>query len=115
MFLPVPFESVNSRNDLAPGRYDATCSYYLAPGRSLRLMLFEYAREESREPAACDLLVVEEDGCVRARDFVWLPDRSWRDSDGVRSNRLASLLPMELLKLQFLRREVLESVRVGDS
>ena len=113
MFIPVSFHSVNSPDDLAPGRYSAVGLFYASNSDPLRAVLVEYTLTPSEEPLACDLLVIEADGSVRARDFVWLNDRSWRDSDGLRANRLSALLPAELLPLQFVRSEVWDSIDVG--
>ena len=113
MFIPVPFRSVNSPSDLHPGRYRTTCAHYARASSDLKVWLFKYTAPESDEPLAVDLLLMDGEGALRARDFIWMPDRSWRDSDGGRANRLEALLPAELLGLQERRCVALEDVEVG--
>jgi hypothetical protein len=115
MFLPIKFCSVNSPEDLAPGRYMASSTWYGRATDICMVLLVQYARDAGAQPAGVDLLVIEPDGTLRARDFAWLSDRSWRDSDGARANRLNALLPVELLRLQVVRSEHLGEIKVGDS
>lgn len=114
MFVPLAFQSVNSPSDLQAGLYSASCTFYRDGRSALSALYFEYALHSTGEPQACDLVVIEPDGVVRARDFVWMPDRSWRDSDGLRANRLWALLPPEFLPLQFVRRQALDPVVVEE-
>jgi hypothetical protein len=113
MFIPVVFHSVNSPSDLEPGRYEVICHWYGIAGERAGAGVFYYRLAGAAQPAAVDLLVVEANGTLRARDFRWMPDRSWRDSDGIRANRLDALLPAELLRLQILREQALDSIEVG--
>src|SRR4029453_11347981 len=99
MFIPVAFHSVNLPSSLAPGRYGVTCACYGRADETSIALLFQYAlKDQTPQAAAADLLMMECGGTLRARDFLWMPDRSWRDSDGIRANRLEALLPAELLK-----------------
>ena len=107
MLLPIEFSSVNSRADLAPGTYNATVSGYAEPNAKSRITVFEYTLAGANAVSAVDLVVIDAAGDVRACDFVWLPDRSWRDSAGVKGNHLAELLPPELMSYRLVRREQL--------
>ena len=115
MFLPISLHSVNSPSDLAPGQYSVECHYYGPDETGLRAMFVDYIPAVGEVATACDLLVVEANGAVRARDFVLLPDRSWRDSDGTKANRLVALLPQEIADLPYARREQHEPIQVGEA
>ena len=55
-------------------------------------------------PSACDLVVVLPNGDVLFRDFMLLPDGSWRDSYGGRGESLGDLLPQEIFKFRLVSR-----------
>ena len=66
-------------------------------------------------PTVYDVLIVEPDGAIRARDYVWLPDRSWRDSAGAKSDDLTALFPAEMFDLRLVRTDILEAIDVGQA
>lgn len=100
MFIPYSFASVNQAGQLRRGVYRADVAIYAgAPGEPCA-SLIAYTHDADHEPCAVDLVVMESDGSVRARDFLWLPDRSWRDSAGTTAGNLAELLPAEVQGLQ---------------
>ena len=107
MLVPVAFASVNSDADMPPGVYDVVCRAYEAVGSQAQMMMFEYSPKGVDSVVAADLMVLDETGNIRACDFVWLPDRSWRDSSGLKANHLAELLPPELLVCRLVRTESL--------
>ena len=114
MLIPIQFTSVNLQQDLPPGRYEAKCSLFAAvSGPMHRAMLWKYRKIGSSSPAACDLLLVERDGSVRVRDYLWMPDLSWRDSSGERGSSLAALFPQELMDLKFVREEQADDIVLG--
>lgn len=100
MFIPYTFASVNQPAQLRRGIYRADVTLYAGAPTEPRASLIAYTHESDHEPCAVDLVVMEADGSVRVRDFLWLPDRSWRDSAGTAGNNLAELLPTELQALQ---------------
>lgn len=115
MFIPVAFSSINSQADLEPGAYRTSRSLYRDAPDGLRVLLFEYCSAHRTEdvPSAYDVMIVEPGGLVRVRDFVWLADRSWRDSDGLKSNNVMSLMPAELMRLPCVRTQRLDDAQVG--
>lgn len=114
MFIPIPFESVNSAFQPAAGTYAASCSKYAASAALPELFVFEYALAGSASPTVYDLLIVEPSGAVRVRDYVWMADRSWRDSAGAKSDDLTALFPAGLFDLRLVRRDRLPSITIGD-
>jgi hypothetical protein len=114
VFIPVAFHSVNSSADLKPGRYSVACSSYGRIESGFIAVLFHFSPAGGGQAVVVDLLLMEGDGTLRARDFLWLPDRSWRDSDGLRADRLDALLPVELLSLQLSRKAALGEIQVGE-
>ena len=107
MFVPVAFDSVNSDADMPPGVYDVVCRAYEAVDSQAQMVVFEYSPKGVDSVIAADLMVLDDAGNIRACDFVWLPDRSWRDSSGLKANHLAELLPPELLGCRLVRTESL--------
>ena len=107
MFVPVVFDSVNTDADMPPGVYDVVCRAYEAVDSQAQMVVFEYSPKGTDSVVAADLMVLDETGNIRACDFVWLPDRSWRDSSGLKANHLTELLPPELLAYQLVRTESL--------
>ena len=79
MFIPVAFDSVNAESDLPAGVYGAACGVYLSPDGKSQITLFEYSPQGVDSVVAADLLVLDATGAIRACDFVWLADRSWRE------------------------------------
>ena len=115
MFVPVAFDSVNAESDLPAGVYSATCGVYRSGDGKSQITLFEYSPQSVDSVVAADLLVLDVTGAIRACDFVWLADRSWRDSAGLKANHLAELLPQELLSYALVRSEALGDLTVASS
>ena len=115
MFIPVAFDSVNAESDLPAGVYSAACGVYRSPDGNSQITLFEYSPQGVDSVVAADLLVLDSAGAIRACDFVWLADRSWRDSSGLKANHLAELLPQELLSYALVRSEALGELTVASS
>ena len=115
MFVPVAFDSVNAESDLPAGVYSATCGVYRSTDSKSQITLFEYSPRGVDSVVAADLLVLDATGAIRACDFVWLADRSWRDSAGLKANHLAELLPQELLSYALVRSEALGDLTVASS
>ena len=115
MFIPIAFESVNHAFVPEPGRYSVSCSLFAdrRVDSRARAFLFEYTPSGASAPTICDLVVFESQGAVRARDFVFLSDRSWRDSDGAKAEDLAALFPQGLFDLRLVRRDDLKPIVVG--
>lgn len=112
MFVPVPFDSVNSPASLEPGDYESFVQVFGEQSGSPRLCLFQYRPAGTDEVVAVDLLGIDSDGTVRVRDFVWMRDRCWRDSTGLRSNDLGAMLPPEVMAWTLLETRQLEPVFV---
>lgn len=99
MFVPYEFTSVNRPEQLRRGVYRAVAEFYGGGAAAPRVSLVNYSLEPDPEVCAADLVVIEVDGSVRVCDYVWLPDRSWRDSAGLKANHLQELVPPELMAL----------------
>ena len=107
MFIATKLSSVNAPADVPPGVYGCECHVYAGPASPEAAFFFEYRPELGSEAVAVDLLIVDSAGAMRGVDFVWLSDRSWRDSSGVRANHLAELLPDELSSYHLVRTQTL--------
>ena len=114
MFLPIDFESQNKISDLSPGVYSCICFAYTSPTDDVKSMVFKYFFEPGKTCVACDLLIIDAIGNTYFRDFMLMPDDTWRDSYGGRGPSLESLLPPEIYKQKLFEQYVLESQRVGD-
>jgi hypothetical protein len=115
MFIPVKFDSVNRDFVPEPGRYAATCALYADTDTRPTMVVFEYTPQSAKAPTMCDLLIFEASGEIRARDFVWLADRSWRDSAGAKSVDLSALFPAGLFDLKLVRRAELPAITIGEA
>lgn len=105
VFVPFEFASVNALAALRLGRYAAFAEFFGeltldAPSPSATLI--RYVHQDDDLPSAADLVVIEADGPVRVRDYVWLPSRRWRDSAGEVAAGLVELLAPELHALTAL-------------
>jgi hypothetical protein len=107
MFLPISIQSVNRASELPAGEYAATCAIYASMDTSSTVMKFEYTRAGSAYASACDILLIDGSGTARMCDFLRMPDRSWRDSFGARSDSLLDLLPAEISDYQFVEEKQL--------
>lgn len=93
MFLPMPFESVNSASALASGRYFVTSRIYQSPVSRASLMLVTYAAYEAGQYlVAADSVYTHDDGVVSACDYLLMPDHQWRDAAGQRHESLSAAL-----------------------
>ncbi|CAE6842469.1 hypothetical protein [Paraburkholderia aspalathi] len=114
MFLPIEIQSINHREQLLAGEYATNCAVYSSLDGKTVVMHYEYTRVGAAVAEACDLLFVEESGATRMCDFVRMPDRSWRDSFGARSDSLLDLLPAELAEYRLLEERQMGSQIVGE-
>lgn len=114
MFLPIEIQSVNQPGQLLAGEYRANCAVYSSPNSKTVVMHYEYTRVGATVADACDLLFVEESGATRMCDFIRMPDRSWRDSFGARSDSLLDLLPDEFAEYRLVDERDVGSHFVGD-
>ncbi|MBU9366417.1 MULTISPECIES: hypothetical protein [Burkholderiaceae] len=108
MFLPVQFQSVNHAGLLQAGEYHASCRTYTSRDRASTMLYFEYRRPEDELVSACDVVLIDRKGAVRACDFLRMADRSWRDSFGARADSLLALLPGEVAHF-----ELVDEARLG--
>lgn len=115
MFFPLQFESLNKPEHLPPGEYAACCSIYEGGDPRIRILFFEYSPTGTESPVAADLVVLRNDGSVSMRDFMQLPDNSWRDSYGLRSDEMASLLPVEIFEYPQVATFHIGTHQIGES
>jgi hypothetical protein len=113
MFFPIKLATVNGIGDLQTGDYIPVCSTYENHEIARRVLFFEYSLVGDTSPSACDLVIIEPKGEVLMRDFVRLPDRSWRDSNGQRSDNLAEMLPSEIFEYKLVTRITMDAQPVG--
>lgn len=113
MFLPVSFESENSVSELAPGVYESSCSAYQSLTDGLKAFIFEYKLRGALTFTICDLLIVDGAENLYFRDFMLMPDKTWRDSYGARSDSLDALFPPEVLEYKLIERVVLGFKNIG--
>lgn len=98
------FESINKLTDFQNGKYREVSSMYQSGDGTTTAILKEFAFDQIPFASACELVVVLPDQNVLFRDFMLLPDGSWRDSYGGRRDSLAELLPPELFDLRLVSR-----------
>jgi hypothetical protein len=109
MFLYPGFESRNAKADVPPGLYHGVCTVYVDRKTGAMALLSEYTLERASAPGIAELQLVDRDGqAVRFLDFIRMPDRSWRDSYGLRAQSLGGLLPGFIARYRFF-----ESVETG--
>jgi hypothetical protein len=108
MFMTVDFEGGNCASHIPDGPYRGLCTFSKAPGEDFNVAFVEYTLEGRDQPTVVDLLLIDPRGDRFFRDFIRMPDRSWRDSYGARNDELNALLPPEILQF-----EVLEQREVG--
>lgn len=113
MFLPVNFDSMNKVADLSPGLYACTCRAYQSHTDALKALVFKYSINPNKSALACDLMIIDALENVYFRDFMLMPDRTWRDSYGARGESLEALLPSEIFKYQLVEQYELEAQKVG--
>jgi hypothetical protein len=102
MFLYPGFESLNSHRDVPPGDYAGVLSVYVDRKSAAKALLSQYTLHSAVLPSIAELQMIDADGqTIRFLDFVLMPDRSWRDSYGLRADHLGRLLPVELASYTF--------------
>lgn len=114
MFLPIMFNSVNSRSMITQSTLVGTCSHYRSLDDSADILFFEYDSIDNKRLVACDLLVYTQTNEVILHDYLLLKDNDWRDSFGEVSTNLSSLLPEIILKAKLIKREPIDEFFVGD-
>lgn len=114
MLLPISFESQNKVTDLRPGFYACTCSTYRSNKDALQAFVFNYALAGSDAVLVCDLLIVDAVDNFYFRDFMLMPDRTWRDSYGARAESLNALLPPEIFDYRLIEQFSLETQNIGE-
>ena len=82
---------------LEPGVYVGVRRLYLSKATGAKLIYIEWRLEDSDIVSAAELWVVEEDGSIKGMDFMQMPDGSWSDGDGLRTNNLEELMPLNEL------------------
>jgi hypothetical protein len=97
VFLYPGFASTNSLDDLPYGQYHGFCSVYLDRQSGAKALVSEYWLPTETSARVVELQMINPDGqTVRFLDFVRMPDRSWRDSHGLRADSLGRLIPAHL-------------------
>ena len=115
MFLPFSISSFNSGDQLEIGKYEAMVSVYVDYKKRRKMVYSEFIKDGETMPSAIDLAVIEDNGEIFMRDFLKLPDRSWRDSSGKRSDNITELLPSEIFDFPLVSRESAGFHFIGES
>jgi hypothetical protein len=115
MFLPIEVQSVNSPDQLKAGEYAVRCGVYASPDQKMTVLHYEYTRTGVADADASDVLLIDEAGAVRMCDFIRMPDRSWRDSFGARSDSILALLPSEIADFRLVEERSLPSQILGET
>ena len=115
MFLPIEMQSVNHAGELLPGDYVASRRTYASRDWATTMFQFEYRMRDAVLVAACDIVFIESSGVVRACDFLRMPDRSWRDSFGARSDSLLTLLPRDVAEFELVGEDRLGELHVREA
>lgn len=104
MFIHEVVETKNTKNQLKAGTYKGICTLYSEPDTQTKLFLFEYGLKEKDDITAAEVLIADEKGDLFFRDFMQLPDDSWRDSYGKKAYTLGELIPTEILHFALIER-----------
>ena len=97
MFLHSLENSSCQREGLEPGIYVGVQRLYLSKATATKIIYIEWHLEESQVVSAAELWVIEEGGSIKGMDFMQMPDGSWSDGDGLRTNNLEELMPLDEL------------------
>ena len=114
MFLPIIYESLNKVTALRPGLYGCNCCAYKSPKDALKAFIFEFSLIGKNDVIACDMLILDAAGDLFFRDFMLMPDRTWRDSYGARADSISALLPSEIFGYELIECFALEAQKVGE-
>lgn len=95
------------------GLYELIESDYWDDGCNTLAKTIELQREGTGNTVACDLIVRLSNGDVLFRDFMKMPDGSWRDSYGRIADMLFDLLPIEIADFTLSRRSTRTIKLVG--
>jgi hypothetical protein len=98
------FESVNVPDESFSGDYINMQSHYASANGFMSAVMSEYLKEGSSTSSVIELVVVLPNSDVLYRDFLLLPDLTWRDSYGGIENEIEELLPSELFDLRLVSR-----------
>lgn len=117
MFLPIDYQSVNTRADIRAGRLRAFSAVYSNAGVGLMAQLLEYFDDDTGEAVFMELVTSEADGSIRVHDYVLLHSGYWRSAFGEVASSPAALLPVELTAANLVSRSdlgviALEAVHV---
>lgn len=91
------FVSLNKIEHLSDGTYHECCSRYQNKAGTVTTVVREFTKDGDAAPSACDLIIVLADVSILFRDYLCMPDGSWRNSYGCRAEKLASLFPLNCL------------------
>lgn len=114
MFVHEVLETKNTKEQLPPGIYQGTCSLYTDSKTKINCLLMEYGIKAFDTVTVAEILITNEQDEHFFRDFMQMPDDSWRDSHGRRADTLAELLPPEILSFKLVERFPLEEQIVGE-
>lgn len=93
MFVPFKFSSVNSRADLASGKYAVRSAIYADRASRATLLLVTYSASGNDDGMrAADVVYTNSTGEVSACDYLLMPDLRWRDAAGRRHESLGQAL-----------------------
>lgn len=115
MFVHEVLETKNTKQQLQSGTYEGTCSLYVDLETKINCLLMEYGIKASDIVSAAEIIITNAQGEHFFRDFMKMPDDSWRDSYGKRADTLAELLPPEIMSFHLVERFPLEEQIVGDA
>lgn len=104
MFIHEVAETKNKKNQLKAGIYQGNCTLYSEQETQTKLFLFEYGLKAKDDITVAEVLIADENGDLFFRDFMQLPDDSWRDSYGKKADTLGELLPAEVLHFELIER-----------
>lgn len=114
MFAHEVLETKNTKEQLPPGIYEGTCSLYTDAKTKIHCLLMEYGIKASDTVTVAEIIITNEQEEHFFRDFMKMPDDSWRDSYGRRADTLVELLPQEIMSFNLVERFPLEEQMVGD-
>ena len=96
MIIPIPFQSVNKKDDLPTGTYAWNVTVYKDEDIIAILHEFRLLGDNHDYPICYDLYIQAEDNVAYVADFLRLSDGRWRDCLGLIENQIEDLLPVEM-------------------